>query len=230
MNNKPLAMNLLDFIFPKTCVWCGKIGTYICRNCFSKIEFVQQPICPECQRQAIGGETHPGCKRRYGLDGLIVACKYQGSVRAAIQKIKYRFAWDIHKILVDLISESLWRYEFPKNVVLGAIPLYARRENWRGFNQAELLARDLAARFREKYERELLIRTVDGKTQVGLTREQRKENIKGVFKLSQNAKVESQNFILVDDVFTTGATAKEACKVLKRAGAGEVWALAVALD
>ncbi len=223
-------MDLLDFIFPKTCVSCGKIGSYICRKCFSKIEFVGNPVCPECQRQAIGGKTHPGCKRKYGLDGLVVATKYKGPVRAAIQKVKYRFVWDIHKVLVDLVADSIWRYSLPKNVVLTSIPLFVQRKRWRGFNQAELLARDLAKRFGEKYQSDLLVRVVDTKTQVGLSREERKVNIKGAFKISQNSNVKSQNFIIVDDVYTTGATMKEACKVLKRAGAGEVWAMAVALD
>ncbi len=223
-------MDFLDFIFPKTCVSCGRIGAYICKSCFSKIEFVENPVCPECQRQAIGGKTHSGCQKRYGLDGLIVATKYKGPVKAAIQKIKYRFAWDLHKILLDLIADSLWRFDFPKDVILLAIPLHARRENWRGFNQAEILAKDLARRFGEKYQSRLLIRTADTKTQVGLSREKRKANIRGAFNLSQNSKVKGQNFILVDDVFTTGATMKEAAKVLKHAGAKSVWALAVALD
>lgn len=222
-------MDFLDFIFPKTCVSCGKFGSYICKKCFTKIELVENPICPECQRQAIGGKTHPGCQGKYGLDGLAVACRYRGPVRAAIQKVKYRFAWDIHKILVDLIADSIWRFSVPKNAVLTSVPLFGRRKSWRGFNQAELLAYDLAKRFGEKYRGDLLMRTADTKTQVGLSREERKSNIKGAFSIIQNPKVKGQNFIIVDDVFTTGATAKEACRVLKRGGANEVWAVTVAL-
>lgn len=238
--------SFLDFIFPKTCVSCGKIGSYICKKCFLKIEFVDVPICPICQRQAIAGKTHPGCKKRLGLNGLVVACRYKGPIRAAIQKVKYRFVSDIHKILVDLICDSLWKFDLPKNIVLVPVPLHPKRENWRGFNQADLLARNLAERFGEKYRDDLLFRSVETKTQVGLTKEQRKENIKGVFRVNQaiiqNRKpfdcaqgkiiswLDGKNIILVDDVFTTGATMNEACKVLKQEGAGQVWAMAVALD
>ena len=221
---------VLDLLFPKRCVSCGKFGGYICSTCFLKIEFVENPVCPECQRQAIGGRTHPGCSRRFGLDGLVVSCKYRGPIRKAIQKIKYRFASDIHKILVSLIADSIWRFNLPKNIVLVPIPLYRSRKNWRGFNQAELLARDLAIRFGEKYRSDLLKRTIDTKTQVGLSGDERRKNIKGAFVVNQNLKIKNQNFILVDDVFTTGSTMMEAAKVLKMAGAGEVWAMTVALD
>ena len=94
MNNELLTMDLLDLLFPKRCVSCGAFGKYICNNCFSKIEFLEKAICPICQRQAIGGKTHPGCEKRFGLDGLAVACKYRGPVRKAVQKIKYRFVAD----------------------------------------------------------------------------------------------------------------------------------------
>lgn len=221
-------MNLLDLLFPKRCVSCGKFGSYICSACFLKIDFVQYPVCPVCERQAVGGKTHPGCKKRFGLDGLAVACKYRGTVRKAVQKIKYRFVFDIHKILVDLIADSIWRYSLPKNIVLVPIPLYRLRKNWRGFNQAELLAQDLAKRFGENYLCDLLVRTVDTKTQVGLSREDRKRNVKSAFGASR--KLNGENIILVDDVFTTGSTMMEAAKVLKMAGAGEVWAMAVVLD
>lgn len=219
---------VLDFIFPKKCVSCGKFGDYICAACFSKIEFIKHPVCPVCERQAIGGRTHPGCRKRFGLDGLVVACKYRGSVRKAIQKIKYRFAADIHKILVSLIADSIWQFSLPKDIVLVPIPLYRLRKNWRGFNQAELLASDLARRFGENLLPDLLVRIVDTKTQVGLSKDERKENIKGAFCVSK--KLIGENIVLVDDVFTTGSTMMEAAKVLKRAGAGEVWAMAVALD
>lgn len=66
------TMNLLDFIFPKKCVGCGRLGSYICSVCLRKIEPIEHPACPVCQRQAIGGKTHPGCRTKYTLDGLVV--------------------------------------------------------------------------------------------------------------------------------------------------------------
>jgi ComF family protein len=211
-----------------------KARGYICRNCFSKIEIIDFPICPECERQAVGGKTHPGCLRRYGLDGLIVACRYKGIARTAIQKVKYKWSYDIAEVLVDLLAVNLWRYNFVQKAVMVPIPLHSRRKKWRGFNQSEILTKSLSKKFKAEYE-DFLIRVIETKTQVGLTKEERKKNIRGAFalfrhpELGSGSVIKGKNFILVDDVFTSGATMSEAAGVLKRAGAKSVWGMAVAL-
>jgi len=90
------------------------------------------------------------------------------------------------------------------------------------------LAKTLAKKFKVGYSA-ILFRNRETKTQVGLSREERKKNIKGAFSLSQGANVNGRDFLLVDDVYTSGATIREAAKVLKSSGARNVWAMAVAL-
>ena len=221
-------MNILDLFFPKRCVSCKRVGSYICSDCFSKIEFVKHPICPVCQRQAVGGKTHPGCVGRYRLDGLVVACRYSGPVKMAIGKVKYKWIYDIGKVLCELIVKNLWRFDIETNLTLVPVPLHSKRKRSRGFNQAEILAQDLAKRFGEKYE-DLLVRNVETKSQVGLKRDARFENIKDAFSLKNSSDLRGKNFIIVDDVYTSGATISECAKVLKRAGAKSVWAMTVAL-
>ncbi|OGD93881.1 hypothetical protein A2697_02355 [Candidatus Curtissbacteria bacterium RIFCSPHIGHO2_01_FULL_41_44] len=232
---------LFDFLFPKRCVSCGKFGAYICKGCFSKIEYIEKPVCSVCQRQAIGGKTHPGCRSRYGLDGLVVACRYRGPVKRAITKVKYKWIYDIEKIFVDLTADNLWRFDLPSDLTIVPVPLHSKRKRWRGFNQSEILAKSLAKKFGVDL-RDVLIRTRETKSQVGLKRDERKENVKGAFSLnaiqtrfgiaSQTGfvrSVEGKNFMLVDDVYTSGATMAECCRVLKKAGARQVWGLTVAL-
>ena len=224
-------MDLLDLIFPKRCVSCGAFGKYICNKCFAKIEFVEKPICPICQRHAIGGKTHPKCTGRFRLDGLVVACRYKGPIKFAIRKVKYKWVYDIENILVDLSASQIWKFDLPQNSVLVPIPLSGKRKNWRGFNQAEILAKTLSKKFGIEYS-ELLIRIIETRTQVGLTKEERKKNVKDAFavrKARDKARIRDKNFILVDDVYTSGATMMEAAKVLKNGGAGNVWAMTVAL-
>ena len=221
-------MNLLDLIFPKRCVSCGRFGSYICRDCFSKIEEIDKPVCSVCQRQAVEGKTHPGCINRYRLDGLVVAVKYQGAVKKAIQKVKYKWVYDIEKVLVKLLVSALWKYDLPKNVVLVPVPLHVRRKRWRGFNQSEILAKSLAQAFEVRFS-DLLIRERETKTQVGLKKEERKKNVEGAFVIKPAVDVRDKNIVLVDDVFTTGATMSECCRVLKKGGAKSVWAMSVAL-
>lgn len=223
-----VAISFLDLFFPKKCVWCAKVGLYICRNCFEKIDFIDAPVCPICQRQAVGGKTHPGCRGKWRLDGLIVGCKYKGPVKVAIKKVKYKWVFDIEKILVDILAQRLWKFDFPQDAILVPIPLHITRRRWRGFNQAEILAITLAKKFGVGYFL-LLNRLVDTKTQVGLDKKARIENVKGAFGLSKGADAGGKNIILVDDVYTSGATMAEAASVLKRAGAKSVWGMAVAL-
>ncbi len=220
--------SLLDFIFPKKCVSCGRFGAYICFECLKKIEPIDQPICSVCQRQAIGGKTHPGCLKKFGLNGLIVGCRYRGVIRRAIFQVKYRWTFDVAKVLVDLLSENIWKFSVPKNYILVPIPLHRKRENWRGFNQSERFCRIMAEKFGVSTS-SVLVKVLETRPQVGLTREERRKNIRGAFQISQSEKVKGKSYILVDDVFTTGSTMNEACRVLKAAGAGEVWAMAIAL-
>lgn len=219
-------MNLLDFIFPKKCVGCRRYGGYICQDCMVVVRFAQ-PICPICQRAAIGGRTHPGCASKYGLDGLIVGCCYNGPVKSAIRLVKYRWHFDVAKVLVDIASENIWKFKMPTHYVLVPIPLHVSRQRWRGFNQAEKICEILEKKFGVRYQR-LLKRSVATRTQVGLSRDERKKNIKGAFEVVGQIE-KGMRIILVDDVFTTGSTMSEACRVLKAAGAGEVWGMAVAL-
>lgn len=225
-------MVFLDLLFPKRCVTCRKIGSYLCPDCFSKIEFVENPVCAVCQRQAVGGRTHPRCKNRYRLDGLVVACRYKGAVKTAIVKVKYKWIYDIEKIFVDLLVERLWKFDLPKDVILVPVPLHSSRKRWRGFNQAEVLAKSLAEKFGVPHAN-ILVRNRQTKPQVALSRDERLKNVKDAFLISHqklgSGSISGKNIVLVDDVYTSGATMGECCRVLKKAGAGEVWAMAVAL-
>lgn len=223
-----MTFTLLDFLFPKRCVSCGNLGSYICRDCYSKIEFIDRPVCPVCERQAIGGRTHPGCKKSGGLDGLVVASRYRGPIREAIKQLKYRFSYDLADLLIDLLTGQIWRFDLPGSYILVPVPLHLKRKNWRGFNQAELLAGKMAKKFKVEYL-EILVRSRETKPQVGLMKEERIDNVRSAFAVVNKNLILGKNIILVDDVFTSGSTMREACKVLKKAGAGEVWAMAVAL-
>lgn len=235
-------MNILDLLFPKTCVGCGKYGGYFCRECVKGIK-QGELVCPFCERVSLGGVTHKVCQRKYGLDGLWSLGVYEGSLRVAIQKLKYKWVSEIAKDLVDITIEY-WARSTPmvldrikkdqgRDWVVTAVPLHLRRQNWRGFNQSELLGKLFASKLGLKYE--VLLKRVRNTTpQMKLLSHQRKENIKGAFEMVgfQSSALSSQlskvSVLLIDDVWTTGSTLKECCKVLKRNGAEKVWALTVA--
>lgn len=103
-------MNLLDLLFPKRCVGCGQFGSYFCLRCIQSIK-QSDLICPKCERLAVGGQTHPVCRRRFGLDGLWSLGIYQDPLRLAIKKLKYRLVRDLAETLTEIMVEYWARYQ-----------------------------------------------------------------------------------------------------------------------
>lgn len=229
-------MNLLDLIFPKTCVGCKRQGTYFCSNCINDIK-QGDLVCPFCERSSIGGVTHPVCRRKYGLDGLWSLGVYENPLRKAIQKLKYKFIEELSLILTDILIEYLAKYppifldkikkDRGESWILAPVPLHWTRQNTRGFNQAALVSSLIAKKTGLQYK-EILKRSRNTKPQVRKDAYERRENIKNAFSLNTVYNIQNTNVLLIDDVWTTGSTLKECCYVLKKGRAKQVWALTLA--
>ncbi len=231
-------MNLiLDLFFPKKCVGCKKIDTYFCKGCIANI-LQTDLVCPQCERLAMGGQTHPICKRRFGLDGLWSLGIYQGSLKEAIKQFKYGKVTGLAEILVNIILEYWARYQpfvFDQIKIsrgegwaVVPVPLYWWRGNTRGFNQSSLIGQLLSKRLGLDYS-EALKRTRYTKPQYQLEGPARHQNIRGAFEISSDFFLNPFPFtLLIDDVWTTGSTLKECCYILKRNGAKKVWAITLA--
>ncbi len=218
-------MGLLDLLFPKTCVGCGKLGEYLCERCVGQIEYLEVQLCSRCYKNAIGGKTHPKCETKFGLDGVVSFCNYKGTIREVIKNLKYRFTTallgEVSKKIVfdpDLLPNKSW--------VALPVPLHKSRENFRGFNQAELLGKIMAQKLNLSFDSSVLKRKSETKSQVGLSQKQRKDNIALAFEV--RGEVRGKGFYIFDDVWTSGATLNSVAKELKRAGAEYVWGLTLA--
>lgn len=229
-------MFLLNLFFPEHCLGCGKEGAYFCVNCQEKIKPLNFQICPVCQQFSIDGLTHPSCQSKDSLDGLVVLFSYQGILKKALSKLKYYFVTSLVQELSELILEKsklplvLSKKALGNKVILLPIPLFKQRQNWRGFNQTELLGRKIAKYYGWELRTDFLIRWKSTPPQVGLKSKQREVNLKEVFIF--NPKIVINDFlkadiILFDDVWTTGSTLKEATKVLKKAGFKKVFGLTI---
>lgn len=230
-----IKLMILDWLFPKCCVGCGSCGGYFCPQCQAKIA-QSELVCPNCERPAIGGITHPLCRKRAGLDGLWSLGVYQDPLKKAIQRLKYKMVRDLASTLADLLIWYWARYSAhffeevqkdPNSWVIVPVPLHPSRERWRGFNQSAVLAQYLAEKIGLQY-REVLQRVKNTKPQVGLQGQTRHLNVRGAFALKVQYLLSRSNVLLVDDVWTTGSTLRECGYVLKKAGAGKVWALTLA--
>lgn len=222
-------MSFLDLLFPKRCVGCRKQGSYFCIRCqgLAKLQFPQ--VCPVCERNSIGGITHKWCRKKgYVPEGLFSVWVYEGVLRKLIWKLKYKFVSDMALEIAKAAMVQKWPEWLEQEFVVVPVPLHWVRQNWRGFNHAEEIARQIAGRSGSRMEN-LLTRSKYTASQVGKSEDERKKNIAGVFKLNDNVAMEqSSNILLFDDVWTSGATLLEATRVLKRAGFKKVWCLTLA--
>ncbi|MCL6096880.1 MAG: ComF family protein [Patescibacteria group bacterium] len=230
-------MEILDFIFPKHCVSCKKLGSYLCENCFSYLSFDAKSLCLVCNKPTFNGLTHPYCRKKYSIDGCFSVLPYNKTAQKLIYNFKYKpYLTDLKFVLVDLFYDNLIQNEdFNKELEKGGwifipIPLFSSKLRKRGYNQAEILAEELSKKFNFPFQN-ILERIKDTKTQVGRSNIDRKLNVKGAFKLDASGyMLEARNVFLVDDVVTTGSTLLEASKILKRNGVKRVIGLTLARD
>src|SRR4030067_3535956 len=220
-------MGFLDLIFPKRCVVCGRFGEYLCDKDKQKIQ-PAKVFCPVCLRAAIGGTTHPRCRGKLSLDGLICMVDYRSPVKEIIAELKYRFVTDLARILEQEIRKPhfLDKYDFA-GFTMVPIPLSSGRKNWRGFNQAELLARVVARRWKLPFDPEVPQKIRETKPHAKVRRDERLKQVKRTFGLVSET-VKGKKYIIFDDVWTTGATLKAAATALKRKGAATVWGMTLA--
>ena len=185
----------------------------------------------------MGGQTHPICRRPFGLDGLWSLGIYQDPLRSAIQTLKYKRVKELAEVLVNITLEYWARYQtfvFDQikkdggtGWVVVPVPLFWWRENSRGYNQSAEIGQLLASKLGLQYAKDLQ-RVRYTKSQVRLKGKERHQNIRNAFSLSNNHEPITNNVLLIDDVWTTGSTLRECCYILKRSGAKKVWALTLA--
>lgn len=237
-------MDWLGVIFPKRCLICERWGSFLCSACRKKLKPFPFGICAECGKSSGGGKTHTNCLKKESLDGLVAVWQYRKAAKEAVKGLKYRFIQGLVSELAGLVIKEIENkpeQEFSKFLhflsqkpILLPIPLHQSRQRWRGFNQAEVLAKELAKARQLGFSAKILERVRPTQPQVELKGKERRENLKGAFELNKSLlrlgekALKNKSFLLIDDVFTSGATLREATKVLKEGGAGKVWALTLA--
>jgi ComF family protein len=182
----------------------------------------EDSLCGPCQSE------HPPFERAaaYG--------SYEGGLRDLIHLLKFEQVRPAAGVLGRMLAEVIAGLEpsLPKGAIsVVPVPLHVRKQVQRGFNQAELAVKAALKQLapeRFKLCSGVLVRRRETESQIGLTRHQRLENLRGAFIVTSPARVAGQNILLVDDVFTTGTTVSECARVLRRAGAAGVWVVTVA--
>jgi len=218
----------LDAVFPHKCV-CGKWGVLLCEECRSQIRVDVTGICPVCKRISDFGRTCPACRHKSDLTGVMILGPHKGILKDMIWKYKYKFITDMATPLSELVCGRFGNFLREKRFLVTFSPSSKDRLNWRGFNQAQLLADSVANSLQLNCEN-LLYKENNVITQVGHSRRERLANIKGKIKYIGKEEICNKKVLVIDDVYTTGATLEECAKVLRKAGFREVWGLVLSRD
>ncbi|PIT94991.1 hypothetical protein COT98_01510 [Candidatus Falkowbacteria bacterium CG10_big_fil_rev_8_21_14_0_10_39_9] len=228
-------MNIvLDLFFPKFCCGCKKYGSFLCDDCEADIKYVESSVCIVCQKPSSSGLTHIGCATKYTPEKIYSPMVYKGPVKKIIHWAKYRKAYRVLDPLMELFLLSLEEdgVELGERSVVIPIPLHWRKFINRGFNQSEYIAQKLAEEYKLVLNVKALSKVKNTKSQVGLKKNQRKDNMEGVFRVNpwREKEVRGKDIILFDDVATSHATFLSASKSLKKAGCRYIYCFALAKD
>lgn len=224
---------VLDLLFPPLCLHCQthiskqEKDAWLCHTCENHILIYTTIFCSVCGARL--PENKKVCHKSSSYL-LAAATKYDGPIRSVIRQFKYRgwpsLAKKIRKYLEKYIKNSDLA---AKNYLVVPIPLHPDKLKERGFNQAELLSLEIADLLGLKTNKDILIRTKKTSAQAELKDyEKRKDNLAGAFRIEHPEQIAGKNLILVDDVFTSGATMNEAVRVLRLAGARKIIAFVIA--
>ncbi len=218
---------LLDLLFPPRCVNCQTPGSTLCPRCWNSIERITAPYCARCGHPLRTAHARcPDCDTYpLTITNIRAVVWHAGAAREAIHALKYNRRRDaavpLAKILADYIERTPIQFDF-----ITSVPLHVSRQRERGYNQAELLAKQTAQIIRSIY-RDTLQRTRATSDQIGLDGAARRANVAGAFARLQESCF-NQNILLIDDVYTTGATLDACAMALFEGGARAVYGLTVA--
>ena len=238
---KKVKETIIEIIFPIKCLNCEKEGKFLCDDCFSLIQIIDQKYCHICKkRKPITVFQCPKCKHKTSLFHLFFATTYNEKQEdILIKKLIHRFKYEpLIKELSSIFSKVIIAHfkaiglnkNFFKDFLIIPIPLYIKREKWRGFNQAEEIANHLSSQLKISFIKKTLIRIKNTKPQTETeNREERQNNLKEAFKCLNCNLIKGRNILLIDDIYTSGSTMEEAARTLKKNGAKRIWGCVVAI-
>lgn len=239
-----LKEGFLNLIYPLSCQNCGRLikesrGYSLCDDCLRLIKLISPPFCYRCGKPFSGEvdfEEKAICAdcltEKHSCYFIRSVAYYQGVLREGIHLLKYRKQVKLVQPLGNLLVSYLTKNDFitiREIDLVVPVPLFKEDYLKRGFNQSSLLAKYIADYFSLYFSEDLLIKDKMNLSQVGLSKTERKKNVKNVYTLNTSFSLEGlSNILLVDDIFTTGATIDACCRELKKTGIEELYVLTLA--
>ena len=242
------AASVFFTLFPSDCRICGlplvQVSRLpVCEDCLASLRPLAGTFCSVCGEGLVSpvfvgrGDALCGlCQRTHPpFEKALAYGSYDGGLRDLIHLLKYQQVRPAAQVLGRMLSEVMTGLETaipPGTIAVIPVPLHARKQAQRGFNQSEITAQSALKQLARPERFELcgnaLVRQRETASQIGLTRHQRRENMRGAFAVAREREIKDRHVLLVDDVFTTGTTVSECARVLRRAGTAQVWVATVA--
>lgn len=227
--------DLLDILYSNntTCICCGEDifddAHGICEHCLKTLPYLKGRVCLHCSEPLISdGDYCKACKGKHFMFNRAIApfC-YQDRIVSLVHGLKYQNKKFVASPLAYFMAETYKNHNFNCDIII-PVPLCEKRFKQRGYNQTELIGRELSKCINVSLECKSLIRVKETPSQTKLTRQQRKDNMIDAFKVVNKKNIKNKVILLIDDVYTTGATINECSKVLNKAGAKKIYALTLA--
>lgn len=221
--------DILNLLFPPRCVACAKSGRWFCSDCQDTIQYIEPPFCPRCGRPTTTARLCNWCREAPPqIDGIRAVAYLEGPLRAAILRFKYSNMRVLATSLGHIMAHHVSKDRLPVDVVV-PVPLHPQRLRERGYNQAALLAREVAKAVDLPVLQDGLMRVRSTLPQVGLSARERRDNVRGAFGCVEEG-LKGQRILLVDDVCTTGATLDACTIALRERDVQTVWGLVLARE
>ncbi|MDA3812969.1 MAG: ComF family protein [Candidatus Cloacimonetes bacterium] len=227
-----LLQTFIGLFFPKICLSCDEQllenEQYLCSNCFESLKFLEN-ICPICGAP----KTEDKCNVCQINEFLFAEARsvfmFNKVVQNLIHEFKYNEMTKIAKFLGKLSQEYIEKFQpFDHIDYVAPVPLHKVKKRSRGFNQSELLTREISKKMNWEHLPNLIERKRFTETQTKLNKEQRRKNVSFAFKINSKYNIKGKNILLVDDVFTTGATANSITVALKEKQVNKVYVFTIA--
>lgn len=212
--------NILDLIYPPVCGICGKLNqNYLCKKCQKVLENQSKFVIDEDQ----------GFNQNFNKHLYIF--KYEGIIRRMILNYKFNEKSYLYITFVNFLLKNEKFFKILKSYdTIIPVPISSERRNERGYNQSELLAKELAKKLNIECVKNCLIKNKNIIEQSRLTKAERQKNIQGVYILKNKERLINKKLLLIDDIFTTGSTVNECCKILKQANPRKIDVFTIAKD
>ena len=207
-----------SILFPTVCGICGRIDKQpLCSICSKKIEGLS---CIKVQN------VH---NKNFSKQAYLF--KYGGIIREKLINYKFNEQSYLHETFANIIIKNEKICRFIKNYdIIIPVPIHRKRYKQRGYNQTELIARKIAKNLDITVVTDVLVKEKNNKPQSDLTKTEREQNIKNVYRVQNSQKIKNKTILIIDDIYTTGNTVKECSRMLQQAGASQIAVLTIAKD